>query len=307
MGGTFRSIAAAAVALLACAACWGASNVPVYDVLVTGTGDAAVREAMRTALVRATGRRDAASDPALAPLIENASRFLSRIRPLGTAGQQVSFDGSSLDREILAAGRSLWPRLRPLVAVVADPADGATRRAVESSAAARGLPVAWLPAQGLGLVPGSPLSREVLMPHAKRLGADAVLAGRGDGTAGTWNWALHTAQSSASWSGSVAEGPQGAADVLADAGVAGASAQEIDVTVRVRGVATLHDFARVSQVLGQLPGVRHAQLETASGDTATFRVGVQDEPGALAAALDGSGRFAGAAAVAGEVEATYVP
>ncbi|HYK25953.1 MAG TPA: DUF2066 domain-containing protein, partial [Steroidobacteraceae bacterium] len=56
---------------------WAGRPVPIFEATVRG-GDqtAAAEEAMREVLVRATGRKDAASDPALAPLMMHAAQYV---------------------------------------------------------------------------------------------------------------------------------------------------------------------------------------------------------------------------------------
>src|SRR5579872_7079972 len=69
------------VLMLCCALLWASPAlagrpVRVYEVDVEGQSPAAVQDAMREALVRATGRRDAGDDPALSPLIADAAHFV---------------------------------------------------------------------------------------------------------------------------------------------------------------------------------------------------------------------------------------
>jgi len=63
--------------LLCCALpCEAGRPVRVYEVDVEGQTPAALQEAMRQALVRATGRRESADDPALASLVSDAPRYV---------------------------------------------------------------------------------------------------------------------------------------------------------------------------------------------------------------------------------------
>src|SRR6202035_3215458 len=68
---------------LLCALCcvlplssWAGRPVRVYEVDVDGQSAAAVQDAMRQALVRATGRRESADDPALAGVLAEATRYV---------------------------------------------------------------------------------------------------------------------------------------------------------------------------------------------------------------------------------------
>src|SRR5579862_2445771 len=103
----------AACGCLLSAVCWAGRPVHVYEVDVDGQSPAALQDAMRQALIRATGRREAAEDPALAPLITNAARFVQStgVGPRGES--QVVFDAAAVEAAITAAGRSVWDRVRP--------------------------------------------------------------------------------------------------------------------------------------------------------------------------------------------------
>src|ERR1700726_2752442 len=93
----------ASLALLLCGltplSTWAARAVRVYEVDVSGQSTTALQEAMRQALVRATGRRESANDPALASLIEDAPKYVKSYAPGPRGETQVLFDRR-------AAGRS---------------------------------------------------------------------------------------------------------------------------------------------------------------------------------------------------------
>jgi hypothetical protein len=298
------AIRCAALALLAfLPTAEAARAVRVYDVTVSETAPAAVpAAAMRIALVRATGRRDAASDPAFGMLVSDAQQYVRLSRP-GAAGRtEVTLDGDAIDAAILAAGRALWPVERPLTLVVLEVPQGAApgegvQAAIEAAAAERGLPVSIVPAATLNLGSGAMASREMLLPAAQRLGADAVLVGRGDGgSASTWQWSLASPAVAESWSGAPASAVHGAADAFVrTADVSSASTSEGDVLVSVSGIADLAAYAGVSQALAQVAGVRRVALEVAAGTTATFRVTVRGGADVLAASLAGHGRLVPAA------------
>src|ERR1043165_1495656 len=99
-----------------------ARQVRVYEANVSAQTDATVQAqaALRQVLVRATGARDAANDPALAGVLAQASQYVIGTRPANTAGTVVPvlFDGGALERDITAAGRSIWPGERRLVLIV---------------------------------------------------------------------------------------------------------------------------------------------------------------------------------------------
>src|SRR2546421_5107350 len=55
---------------------WAGRPVRVYKVDVEGQSGPALQDAMRQALVRATGRRESADDPALASVVADATRYV---------------------------------------------------------------------------------------------------------------------------------------------------------------------------------------------------------------------------------------
>src|SRR5579864_3093060 len=93
---------------------WAGRPVRVYEVDIrtadakSAQSTAALQDAMREALVRATGRRESASDPAFAPLIAQAADYVKSYGTGSRGETRVIFDGAALERAIAAAGRSVW-------------------------------------------------------------------------------------------------------------------------------------------------------------------------------------------------------
>ncbi|MGH8139077.1 MAG: DUF2066 domain-containing protein [Steroidobacteraceae bacterium] len=287
---------------LACLACcafslsaWAGRPVRVYEVDVKGGQSAAsLQDAMREALVRATGRRESATDPAFATLISEAPSYVKAYAPGPRGESQVIFDGAAVERAIATAGRTVWDRERPFTLVVLYPplpraADDAARNELEQTAMARGLPISLVPLSPLDAA-GNDLGREALMQTAQRYGGDAVLIGRGDaGTAnGQWQWTLHTNFSSESWSGPLGAGIDGAVDSLASPQGASLAQTEASARVEIEGVAALTDYATVARMLESVPGVRHASVSEANGSTVSFDVLVRGGADAINRALTGS-------------------
>ena len=279
-----------------------ARPVRVYEVAVKGPESVAqVQDAMRLVLVRATGRRNAGSDPVFGNLIADAPRFVQGRRPI-SGGTQLVFDGPAIEREITAAGRGVWPTQRPFTLVVLNPplsgtaADNA-RRTLEQLAETRGLPLSLVPIS-LTDANGAELSREALLQSAQRLGADAVLVGRGDSAAlnGQWQWTLQSSFASESFTGGLDAGVNGAVDALARATEDTVSLAEVDAVIEVEGVASLADYASVTRLLGEVPGVRKASLEEASASGAIFRVQIRGGADGLDRVLSNSGRLVKSAA-----------
>lgn len=251
--------------------------VRVYEAPVSAKDSpAALQDAMRQVLVRATGSRDAGSDPALSAIVADAQRYVQLYRPQAGGGTEVVFDAAAVSQAIANAGRRAWDPERPFTLVVLQPPPAAAaaddvRRSIEAAAAARGLPVSLVP---MTLVDsgGAPLERNALLQGAQRFGGDAVLVGRNDGGGTTWQWTLHGPVASESWSGSIDAGVHGAVDALARTEDASFALAEAEALVAVNGVMTLTDYAAVERLLDALPGVRDVELEEAAGSTVTFRV-----------------------------------
>ena len=286
------------VACMFAASAWAGRPVNVYEATVRAADQAAAaQEAMREVLVRATGRKDAAGDPAFATLETNAAQYVRDSRPGADGSFVISFDDAAVERQIVAAGRSVWDANRPFTLVVltpppTGPADDETRRELEQAAELRGLPVALVPMPVTDQT-GNPLSADVQLVDARRLGADAVLLGRADSSSqsGQWQWTLITGLKTQSWDGPLGAGVDGAADALASVGGSALPLEEQEALVRVSGVGTLADYAAVERTLGELPGVRRSGIEEAEGAMATFRVLIRGGSQAISRALMGSQHF----------------
>ena len=87
---------------------WAGREVRVYEVDIEGRSPAALQDAMREALIRATGRRESAADPALAGLIAAAPRYVKTYTTGPRGEAQVVFDSAAVERAISDAGRSPW-------------------------------------------------------------------------------------------------------------------------------------------------------------------------------------------------------
>src|SRR5580692_4485371 len=110
---------------------------------------------MKMVLVRVTGRRSAEDDPALAPLIANARRYVQQYRGAADGQIWVSFDGPAIERWLTQNGQPLWGRERPttlvLLAVQGGPQGNVVttedtselKSAVDAAANLRGLPLVW--------------------------------------------------------------------------------------------------------------------------------------------------------------------
>jgi uncharacterized protein len=285
--------------------------VRLYDVMIKGeaTGPA-VQDAMRRVLVRATGRREAASDPALSAVVTDAPRYVQSSRRATNGDTQVTFDGSALEQAIATAGRSVWDRERPFTLVVFYPplsgtAAEAARLEVEKTADSRGLPISLAPIPVVD-ANGVELPRDSVLQGAQRLGGDAVLIARGDSAAlnGVYQWTLQTQYATENWNGALDAGVNGAVDALARVQDAAAPLAELEALVQVGGVSTLNDYATVSRLLEGIPGTRRVSLAEVNGGAATFSVLVRGGPEAVDRALSSSARLSRASG-AGRAQLTY--
>jgi hypothetical protein len=294
-----------AVALLALAGPAAATRqVRVFEANVSSQTDPAVQAqaALRAVLVRATGARDAANDPALAGLLAKAQDYVLATRPAGSgSATTIIFDAAALERDIVAAGRSVWASDRPVLLIVltGGPASGAfeTRRqvegALESASNRRGQPITVARPEALNLPPTGDISAEAALAAAQRLRADGVLIGYGDAVpdGGTWRWTLNTAGVSETWNGTLEEGLHGATDVFARNAVAYAAIPDLAILVEIEGVPTLKDYARAAESLGEAAGVRSVQLADVAGSRATFSVITRGGLDALQGSLGANSRF----------------
>jgi uncharacterized protein DUF2066 len=278
-------------------AAWALRPVRVYEVDLEQQSVTAVQSAMRQALVRATGRRESADDPAFASVIADAARYVKSYASGPRGEPQVVFDGVALAAAIEAAGRSVWDRERPFTLVVLYPPPGradaeAARGELERTATERGLPISVIP---LPVVDGggNPLGADAVLQSAQRYGGDQVLVGRSDAAlaAGQLQWTLYTRAQSETWPGNLSAGIDHAVDLLAPPpGAAGRDA-EAATRVRVEGVAGLTDYAAVERLLQSIPGVRRADVAEVDSGSVTFEVELRGGAAALERELAGSARM----------------
>jgi hypothetical protein len=280
-----------ALALVALAGLPAAATqtVSIGEVEVDSSGEAAYADAMRAALVRVTGRRSAAGDAALAPLVQDARRYVQIFRPAaGGAPARVTLDAAAIERAVAQLGQPVWSRERPLVlgVITSAPAgaDAATARVrLERAAVERGLPLRLGAAAAVGLAAGAAASPEAALLAARRAGADVALVGEADGE--DWQWTLFDGATATVFHGDVTAGIEGAADTLALGSQAAVAQPLASTEFRIRGVRSLKDYADVQQILESQPAVRSAELIAADGEGAWFRVEVAGGPAGLAEAL----------------------
>ena len=167
------------------------------------------------------------------------------------------------------------------------PAADSARSTLEQAAKARGLPVSVVPLD-VADANGVAVSDDSLLQSARQLGGEVALIGRADAASpGNWQWHLITGHGGSSWGGSLDAAIPGAVEALARAGEA-QSGPVSSVLVTVQGVASLKDYASVSELLARLPATQTSGLAAASGTTAIFLLAVHGGAAGVSAGLAGS-------------------
>lgn len=296
---TVRTAGPALAAAVACIAAWVApvvarADVPLYEVAVPLAGAtpedraAGMAEALRAVAVRASGRREAATHPAIAGA--NPAKYVQRYSTTTDRMLKVGFDGRAVEQLLQQAGLPLWPAERPVTVIDAPVAD---RAAVERAAQWRGLPVEW--AGGAGLPPSS----------ARR----AVLVGVPSGNEFAWSF-THDGRTT-ELRGPAEAGIHLAADTLAARYAPASTRSSSQLTLRVGGMEDLAGYSGLLAYLRELSLVRGVDVESLDGAVLTLRVEVRGDQELLGriAALDG--RLQPGPGVTGDgaaaVDFVYVP
>jgi uncharacterized protein len=269
---------------------------------------AAFQNAMKTVLIRVTGRRNADEDPALSPLVSNARRYVQQYRAAPDAQLWVAFDGPAIERWLTQNGQPLWGHERPTTLVLLGVQTGAQsgsvvttddtselKLAVDAAAAARGLPVMWPSGAELqkfhidysALSTGSP---STFAEIGRRMGSDGLLIGRASSSSANANvrWTHLFQDRSSEYSGTL-EGVNRAADLYA--GLFAASGAVVPVDIEVSGLNDLRDYASLESYLESLTFISRVSVESLSGDTVRFRLSTRGGLDSLQRALSLNGRL----------------
>ncbi len=286
---------------------------PAGDRTETGQSEA-FQTAMKTVLVRVTGHRSAEDDPALAPLITNARRYVQQYRA-GADGQiWVSFDGAAIERWLTQNGQPLWGHERPTTFVwlaaqtgnqtgIVVTADNTSelKTAIDAEASRRGVPLVWPSGadlqrnhQDYASVSGAASS--TLADVAHRMGAEGVLIGRAAGTTAlsSVRWTHLFQDRSSEFSGPL-EGVDRAADLYAE--LFAASGNLLPVDIEVTGISDLRDYANLQTYLESLTFISHVSATALTGDTIRFRLMTRGGAESLHRTLTLNGRLQPIAAV----------
>jgi hypothetical protein len=286
------------------------ATVPIAD-RTPAAKEAAVKQALSEVLIRLSGDAGALDQPANKAILAKPNQYLQQYQyEVGTEGGlyfRAGFDAAALEAALQQRGVTLWGRDRPPVLVWLA-VDDSQRRLLGAEDADRVLAEVQAAAHRQGLTLILPLldledqskvtftqvhdvALGELLPASERYQPQAVLVGslKPDGTnwSGGWigDWGLHYAGADARWQASGAS-----LAAMLDAGLGQVDTRLVASTpkpsvavpqglarlpVRIEGVMSLADYARVSAYLAGLPTVRSSELETASGQTLEFILDVQ--------------------------------
>ncbi len=268
----------------------------------------AFQAAMKMVLVRVTGRRSADEDPALAPLIGNARRYVQQYRS-GTDGQiWVSFDGPAIERWLTQNGQPLWGRERPTTYVwltaQTGPQSGTVitaedtselKTAIDAAAALRGVPLLWPSAAEIqrdhldyaGVNSATPAT---LGDIGRRSGGEGILIGRAAGTSesASVHWTLVFQDRSSECSGAL-EGVNRTADLYA--GLFAASGSLVPIDIEVTGLGDVREYAALQAYLESLSFISHVSVAALAGDTIKFRLTTRGGAESLQRALSLNGNL----------------
>ena len=315
--------AVGAACLILSAVLWsGAPSAATFPNLYTATVDldpkapnptqAAMRAAMQLVLTRVTGKRDAALDPQLAPLIDHASDYVRSYGQPDRQKMQVGFIESNVEKQLRALNWPVWGDERPMtllwIAVdlgngdrailsangtspewsqaMSDYMQGLTD-ALDQVADERGLPLTLplMDLQDLNTISFPEIWGDFdaqILAASQRYRPDAVLVGRLSvsqfGTRAQWTL-LRNGMREVSVGTSLADGLNWLADRYADEfSVLGGARTE---RIQVRGVDNLADYGRVLTYLEKLSILQSVDVDSFDGDVLNLRVTTRGDEAVL--------------------------
>jgi hypothetical protein len=290
----------------------GVAAVPVAQ----RTGDPpyeALRAAMSAVVVKLSGRRDTAADPRVAELLGNPGGFVQQTGYTEEGQLRVGFDANALRTWMLARGLPVWGDDRPSVmlwlaidlaggnrSIVGADDDSGVQQALVTVAGERGLPLQLplLDAQDLARVQFGDIWGGFdgsLRDATARYGADAILIGRATGPTLDQvfvKWRLVQGDDVEDWQGTLIDGVEHTADVLAARYASTSAGAEQQLHVSVSGLASGQAYARVLHYLQALSLVSSVRVERVAGNKAEFTLVTLGEPEKLSRQLELSGFLA---------------
>jgi hypothetical protein len=257
--------------------------------------DEAFALALDQVLVKVTGQRAIAADPARRRAVGSPAPLVRQYQPMPGGQVRVSFDPAALRRRLDAANLPVWADDRPLTLVILppDPAANPVPEAagggpaadparspgqlLQAAAASRGIPVLLVPEPAAGSRTGADA---LLDPEgaARAAGADLLLAGR-PATAGgpaMLRWTLAQGSDRSEWQGDAVEGAHGLADRLA-ARYATAASSGRNVRLRITGVDSFDAYGQLQSYLRSVGLIQSAELKEVAGGQLVYDVAVRGD------------------------------
>ena len=296
------------------------TEVPVADQSVDSR-KRAVTAALRGVLVKLTGDRNAPARPVLAPVLEDAQRYLLQFRyreSSSTSGTRsmnlwVQFDEKALNDIMRNYGIPLWGMERPSILVWLASQGPGGRRYVNPEEEGDYLQVLEKRAQSRGVALIFPLYdledranlktsdiwggfREPVIQASGRYHADAILTGIiGEVNPSVWegSWTVYLDELATNWTteGDLAEvvldeGIDGLVDMLASryANIGG-SVQESTVDITVSDIFNLDQYAHTLKYLETLNSVLRVNVKRVETGNVTFQVTVHGGVTAITQAI----------------------
>lgn len=261
--------------------------------------------ALAEVLVKVTGQENLPAEQAAR--FSNAGAFIQQYRMLENGQISVTFDQLVLRRELDAAELPVWSAERPAIVVWLAVDEGGGRRSVlgaagglfgnnvaiadsyrqalYESADKRGLPLILPLMDGEDLVQVSFADvwggfGDIMLAASARYSANVVLIGRlrlSGAKVPKVRWSMFVAGTEgAEWVGELGDGPRVAADMLGQQLATFAAAADA-ITVTVRGINTLDDYARVLDYLRGLSIVERVHVSRVVAGAVEFSIAARSD------------------------------
>jgi uncharacterized protein len=263
-------------------------TVPIAD-RSEAAQTAAFQMALKVVLIRVTGRRGADEDPALAPLVGNARRYVQQYRAAADKQLWVAFDGPAIERWLTQNNQPVWGQERPPIYVwlteqtgpqggtlVTGADTSELKHDIDAEADTRGITLIWpsaadLQKNNLDYAGVNNTPPAALLEIGRRSGGEAALVGHASNAtaAASVRWTLVFQDRSSDISGAL-EGVDRAADIYA--AQFAASGGIVAVDIEVSGINDLKDYAAVQAYLESLTFVSHVGVLSLSADTVRFHL-----------------------------------
>ncbi len=288
--------------------------------LNTGSAEAqtaAFQEGLKRVLVRLTGSDTAGEQVLLRAPPADPGALVQQFRRDDSGGLWVRFDGAAVRRLVEAAGMPVWGENRPLTVVwltydggggqrtllVAGNSEGpaaALRTGLLAAAADHAVPIV-LPLGDLQDIAAAKATETpgetggALSGISQRYRAEAILLGQVQQfstEAQQVSWTLVLGEERLQWQGSLADGPHGLAERLAERlAVAAVTAGGGTLRLAVGGIGSLDQYGLVLGHLRGLDAVASAGVIAADGDVLVFEVQLRGSRAQLERALSLHGQI----------------